>query len=163
PANSSTPIVVPPGHPKFTADGSPSARPIRKPGQDPTADKVDTRGDLLTFDWTAQVKTDAPSSECFQVAFLQPVTKTQVFSHYSSGANDPSPGLCMPFLSRIPIRDGFAVTSPVWFIAGNSKGVGFNVIGTCQPNIKNVPFTVPPTAQTGVSMVDKPGGPFDIH
>lgn len=160
PASSSTPIVIPPGHPRFTADGSPNARPSRTIVRD--GDEIDTRDDLLTFDWTSQVKTDAPSADCFEVGFLQTVTKSQVFADYSSGANDTNPGLCMPFLSRIPIRDGFAA-SPVWFIAGNSRGIGFNVIGTCQPKIPNVPFTVPPTAQAGVTTVDKPGGPFNIH
>ena len=160
PANSTTPIVVPPGHPTFSAEGSPNARPSRTIARD--GDEIDTREDLLNFDWTAQVKTEKPSPECFEVGFLQTVTRSQVFADYSSGANDTSPGLCMPFLSRIPIRDGFAA-SPVWFILGNSRGIGFNEIGTCHPNIKNVPVTVPPSAQAGVSTVDKPGGPFNLH
>ena|GEM_PF-5655915 len=160
PANSTTPIVIPPGHPRFTADGSPNARPSKTIVRD--GDEIDTRDDLLTFDWTAQVKTDQPSSECFEVGFLQTVTKSAVFADYSSGPNDTAPGLCMPFLSRIPIRDGFAA-SPVWFIGPNSKGIGFNVIGTCKINDPNIPFQPLPSSQAGVTTVDKPGGPFDIH
>lgn len=159
PANSTTPIVIPAGHPAFTADGSPNARPSRTIVRD--GDVIDTRDDLLTFDWTAQIKTDTPSSSCFEVGFLQTVTRSSVFADYNSGPNDATPGLCMPFMPRLPMRDGFAA-SPVWFIGPNSKGIGFNVIGTCQPSFP-IPFTVPASSQAGVTTVDKPGGPFNLH
>lgn len=157
--------VVPAGHPRFTAEGSPSARPsptVELDQDDSGNVFVDTHGPMLTFDWTAQVKSDAPSPDCFEVGFLQTLNKSLAFADYSSGPNDTNPGFCMPFPSRLPIRDGFA-TTPVWFIGPNSRGIGFNVIGTCQPNVPNNPFPVLPSSQAGVTTVDKPGGLFRVR
>jgi len=166
-STAATSVVVPAGHPRFTAEGSPSARPSRivELDVDPTDGTlfVDTHGDMLTYDWPAQVKSDVPSPDCFEVGFLQTLNKSLAFADYTSGPNDTNPGFCMPFPSRLPIRDGFAA-SPVWFIGGNSKGIGFNVIGTCQPNVPNNPFPAPVTSQqAGVTAVDKPGGLFRVR